>query len=82
MPTYDLRCASCDAGFEVFRQGFLRDEDRACPSCGQRAKQLFTGFVAARSSTQMAGVVAGGSAPAPAAPAGGCGHGGCGCGGH
>ena len=88
MPTYDLRCGSCGTGFEVFRQGFLRDGDRTCPSCGQPAEQLFTGFVAARSSTQMAGAVAGtgGAASTSAAPStpsgGGCGHGGCGCGGH
>ena len=86
MPTYDLRCGSCGTGFEVFRQGFLRDDDRACPSCGQPAEQLFTGFVAARSSTQMAGDVAGGAASASPSPSvssgGGCGHGGCGCGGH
>ena len=82
MPTYDLRCGACGTGFEVFRQGFLRDDDRACPSCGEPADQLFTGFVAARSSTQMAGAMAGGSASAPAPSSGGCGHGGCGCGGH
>ena len=86
MPTYDLRCGSCGTGFEVFRQGFLRDGDLACPSCVQPAEQLFTGFVAARSSTQMAGAVAGGAASASPSPSvssgGGCGHGGCGCGGH
>ena len=82
MPTYDLRCGACGTGFEVFRQGFLRDDDRACPSCGQPAEQLFTGFVAARSSTQMAGAVAGGTSAAAAPSSGGCGHGGCGCGGH
>ena len=82
MPTYDLRCGSCGTGFEVFRQGFLRDDDRACPSCGEPAEQLFTGFVAARSSTQMAGAVASGTSAAPAPSSGGCGHGGCGCGGH
>lgn len=83
MPTYDLECHGCGLRFEVFRQGFLRDEDRACPSCGQPAEQLLTGFVAARSSTQMAGAVTGGgAASAPAPSGGGCGHGGCGCGGH
>ena len=85
MPTYDLLCGTCGTGFEVFRQGFLRDDDRACPSCGEPAEQLFTGFVAARSSTQMAGAaVASGPSPgaSPARAGGGCGHGGCGCGGH
>lgn len=78
MPTYDLRCGECDLGFEAFRQGFLRDEDRACPTCGHPAEQVITGFVAARSSTQVAGAAAGG----PMSAGGGCAHGGCGCGGH
>ncbi len=34
MPSYDLTCTECDHGFEAFRQGFLRDEDRVCPECG------------------------------------------------
>jgi putative FmdB family regulatory protein len=69
MPTYDLVCEGCDHRFEAFRQGFLRDEDRACPECGAPdARQLFTGFVTAR--------------PARAADsgAGGCCGGSCGCG--
>ncbi len=78
MPTYDLRCSACGAGFEAFRQGFLRDEDRTCPACGERAEQVITGFVAGRSSTQMAGATTGG----PAGAGGGCAHGGCGCGAH
>lgn len=70
MPSYDLRCQSCDHGFEVFRQGFLRDEDRTCPECDTtHAKQLLTGFVTARPQR----VTAGGGG-------GGCGNGGCGCG--
>lgn len=49
MPTYDLACTECDTNFERFRQGFLRDEDRVCPSCGSvHTKQLITGFVTAR----------------------------------
>jgi putative FmdB family regulatory protein len=70
MPTYDLVCDGCEHQFEAFRQGFLRDEDRACPQCGAGdARQLFTGFVTAR--------------PARAAAeggGGGCCGGGCGCG--
>ena len=78
MPTYDMRCAGCAEEFEVFRQGFLRDEDRACPSCGGQAEQVITGFVACRSSSQVAG------SAAATAPSGGghAHHGGCGCGGH
>jgi len=73
MPSYDLVCETCDHGFEAFRQGFLRDEDRVCPECGAAdARQLFTGFVTARPSR--------GAQPVPAGGGGGC----CGgaCGGH
>ena len=70
MPTYDLACEGCEHHFDVFRQGFLRDEDRQCPECGApEARQLFTGFVTARPSR---GAVATGG--------GGCCGGGCGCG--
>lgn len=70
MPTYDLVCDGCEHRFEAFRQGFLRDEDRACPRCGAAdARQLFTGFVTAR--PPKAAVASGG---------GGCCGGGCGCG--
>ncbi|MCU0307177.1 MAG: zinc ribbon domain-containing protein [Thermoleophilia bacterium] len=74
MPSYDLSCDACGHGFEVFRQGFLRDEDRTCPECGAAAaRQLFTGFVTAKPSR-------GGGASAPVATMGGGGGGGC-CGG-
>ena len=72
MPTYDLRCIECDTTFEVFRQGFLRDEDRVCDTCGStQVEQLFTGFVLGAS---------GGAVGEDAAPAGGCCGGSCGCG--
>lgn len=49
MPSYDLQCQACGARFEVFRQGFLRDLDRACPACETpAARQLMTGFVTSR----------------------------------
>lgn len=38
MPTYDLACEACGAGFEVFRQRMLRSEERACPECGAEAR--------------------------------------------
>lgn len=71
MPTYDLECTACGERFEVFRQGFLRAEDRSC-ACGGEGVQRFTGFVTSR------------PARAPVAPVvtgvGGRGHGaGCGC---
>lgn len=74
MPTYDLQCRDCDTTFEVFRQGFLREEDRACDACGSgEVEQLFTGFVLGGSSP---GVVVDGGGPS----AGGCCGGSCGCG--
>lgn len=49
MPTYDLVCDACEHGFETFRQGFLRDQDRVCPECGTtEVHQLITGFITAR----------------------------------
>lgn len=46
MPTYDLRCPSCGLHFEVFRQHFLRAEDRVCVGCGAPgAIQRLTGFI-------------------------------------
>ena len=75
MPTYDLVCDSCEHGFEAFRQGFLRDDDRVCPECGAaEARQLFTGFVTAKPSR-------GAPAPAPMPSMGGGCCGGA-CGGH
>ncbi len=73
MPTYDLTCDACAIEFEVFRQGFLRDEDRSCPECGATATQRITGFVTSRKAR----------AAAVGAPTSGGGHahgGGCGCG--
>ena len=75
MPSYDLECDACGHRFEVFRQGFLRDEDRGCPDCGAQARQLFTGFVTARPArvAATAPVTGGGGG-------GGCCGGACGCG--
>ncbi len=63
-----MLCEGCDQKFEVFRHGFLREEDRACPDCDATATQLFTGFVTARPSSGVA------------ESAGGCCGGSCGCG--
>ncbi|MEQ8833772.1 MAG: zinc ribbon domain-containing protein [Miltoncostaeaceae bacterium] len=77
MPSYDMACDSCGHHFEVFRQGFLREDDRGCPQCGVvGARQLFTGFVTAKPSKGDGGpasVVGFGGA-------GGCCGGSCGCG--
>jgi putative FmdB family regulatory protein len=73
MPSYDMACTSCGHEFEVYRQGFLRDDDRTCPQCGAAdARQLFTGFVTAKPSR-------GGEAPSVVGFGGG-GGGCCGCG--
>ncbi len=46
MASYDLVCDACGQDFEVFRQGFLKDEDRVCPDCGSTAvRQKFTSFL-------------------------------------
>lgn len=52
MPSYDLECTGCGLRFEVFRQGFLRSEDRVCAACGGAARQRFTGFVTSRPARQ------------------------------
>jgi len=41
MPAYDYRCTACDQCFEVNRP-MGRSADEACPSCGARAKRVFT----------------------------------------
>lgn len=64
MASYDLRCDSCGQDFELFVQGFLKEEQKVCPECGsQDVAQRFTGF--------LCGSTSGGSSPA-ASP--GCGH--------
>jgi putative FmdB family regulatory protein len=46
MASYDLRCHGCGEDFEVFVQGFLKDENKVCPDCGSRdVEQRFTGFL-------------------------------------
>lgn len=49
MPSYDLECGDCGLRFELFRQRFLRDEDRMCAGCGSaQVEQRLTGFVTSR----------------------------------
>jgi len=46
MASYDLVCEKCDHAFEVYRQGFLKDEDRVCPECGSEdVRQKFSSFL-------------------------------------
>jgi putative FmdB family regulatory protein len=67
MPSYDLKCEDCGRSFEVFIQGFLKEQHKVCPECGsRRVDQLFTGFLVGTGS---------GSGSTPSS--GGCGtHGG------
>ncbi len=46
MSSYDLVCEDCGDDFEVFRQGFLKDEDKVCPACGStEVRQKFSSFL-------------------------------------
>jgi putative FmdB family regulatory protein len=46
MASYDLRCGACGQDFELFVQGFLKEEQKICPECGSRdVAQRFTGFL-------------------------------------
>ena len=64
MASYDLVCDACGHDFEVFRQGFLKDEDRVCPECGStEVRQKFSSLL-----TRIGGASGGGCA----ASGGGC----------
>jgi putative FmdB family regulatory protein len=46
MASYDLVCEDCGSEFEVFRQGFIKDEDKVCPECGSvEVRQKFSSFL-------------------------------------
>ena len=46
MASYDLVCEKCGHAFEVFRQGFLKDDDRVCPECdSEDVRQKFPSFL-------------------------------------
>jgi putative FmdB family regulatory protein len=46
MAIYEFVCAECDNQYEIYVQGFLKDEHRACPNCGSRStRQKFTSFL-------------------------------------
>ena len=52
MATYDLVCLECGHVFELFVQGFLRNEERQCPSCGSfKTQQKFSPFLTNASSS-------------------------------
>ena len=61
MASYDLVCDECGHDFEVFRQGFLKDEDRFCPDCGSaEVRQKFSSFL-----KNIGGSSSGGGCAAP-----------------
>lgn len=46
MSTYDLICGDCGHEFELFVQGFIKDEEKVCPECGARdVRQKFSSFL-------------------------------------
>jgi putative FmdB family regulatory protein len=46
MSTYDLVCGACGHEFEVFVQGFIKDEEKVCPDCGSGdVRQKFSSFL-------------------------------------
>jgi putative FmdB family regulatory protein len=46
MASYDLVCTECDHEFEVYVQGFLKDDDKVCPECGSASvRQKFSSFL-------------------------------------
>ena len=47
MAFYDLHCQTCGCTFELYVQGFLKDEHKVCPECGSREveQQLSGGFL-------------------------------------
>jgi putative FmdB family regulatory protein len=66
MAFYDLICETCGTSFEVFRQGFLRDDDRVCPECGSvDVQQKFTSFLSGVGSGSGWGGGSGGGCSAP-----------------
>ena len=75
MPMYEYGCKTCHGSFDRLRRMDQRDDDVACPHCGdahvQRKLSVFAAF-----SKSADGAVA---AATPAA-SGGCCGGACGCG--
>lgn len=45
MAIYDLQCEECGHTFELYVNGFLREEDKVCPECQSvKVSQKYTGF--------------------------------------
>jgi len=66
MASFDLICDTCAHTFEVFHQGFLRDEDKVCPECGStEVRQKFSSFL-----STIGGSSGGACAPRASSPFG------------
>jgi putative FmdB family regulatory protein len=51
MALYDFSCPACGTDFEVFCTGFIKDDQKLCPSCGSvEVEQKFSGFLSTSSS--------------------------------
>jgi putative FmdB family regulatory protein len=60
MATYDLVCRACGHVFEIYVQGFLKDEDKQCPACGSfQTQQKFTSFLSGLGADQGCSAPAG-----------------------
>ena len=67
MASYDLKCGACGRDFELYVQGFLKEDHKVCPDCGSRdVVQLFKTFLQGRASDSS-----GGSGSHTCAPSGG-----------
>jgi putative FmdB family regulatory protein len=63
MALYDFVCLDCGKSFELFVQGFIKEEQKHCPSCGSVAvRQKFSSFLSTGASSDSACVPRPGSA--------------------
>ena len=52
MAFYDFTCLACGSDFEVFCTGFIKEDQKLCPSCGSvKVRQKFSSFLSTGSST-------------------------------
>lgn len=64
MASYDLVCDACGHDFEVFRLGFLKDDDRVCPDCGSaEVRQEFSSFLSSIGGSSSSGCAAPSGSP-------------------
>jgi putative FmdB family regulatory protein len=73
MPSYDYRCPTCEARFEVVRSMTEASGPVTCPAGHDGARRVF-------SAVASVGRAGAGPAPAMAGGGGGCCGGACGCG--